>query len=101
MRQEVIVRFAGGPELTLGAPAPLPMQAAREWLDREYVRLECEPVRASGKVLTADKLLSVAQAVGEAGFADAAWAGGYAAAALGALDKPLVRVDLETLSVGY
>ena len=28
---------------------------ARRWLDDEFTRLDCEPLRASGKVLLADK----------------------------------------------
>ena len=37
---------------------PMPSDVARRWLDDEFMRLECEPLRASGKVLLADKVLT-------------------------------------------
>ena len=101
MRLEVFVRFADSQELTLHADDPLPLREAREWLDRECLALEFVPQRASGKVLTADKLLGMARAVGPAGFADAAWAAQFARAAAGALGKTLVRVDVAADSVSY
>lgn len=101
MRLELIVRLANGEEHHVHAEHPMPLAEARAWLDQEFVRLECVPSRASGKVLTADKLLSVAQAVDAQGFGDAAWATQFLRAAAGALDKHLVKIDLESGSVGY
>lgn len=101
MRHDVIVRFQDGEEMNLHTSSPLPLEDARRWLDAEFVRLGCEPSRASGKILFADKLLAVAQAADAAGFADAAWAEAYARAAAGALGKTLVRVDLQATQVGY
>jgi hypothetical protein len=101
MRQDVIVRVAGGDEYTLQASAPMTLDAARRWLDQEFARLDCVPARASGKVLFADKLLAIAQAADGAGFADAAWAAQYANAAAGALAKPLVRIDVDSATVGF
>lgn len=101
MRLDVIVRFADSPDITLQADDPLPLQAARDWLDRECLALEYVPTRTSGKVLTADKLLAVARAAGPAGFDDAAWATRFARAAAGALGKTLVRVDAAGDSVSY
>lgn len=100
MRHEVTVRLAHGEEIVLHPAEALPLEDARRWLDEEFIRLDCEPLRASGKVLFADKLLAVAEAADAAGFADAAWAEAYARAALGALGRDSVRVDLETNSVG-
>ena len=104
MRQEVILNFGPGHTWTvhLGDDAPLAPDPARRWLDDEFVANGCEPTRASGKVLIADKLLVVAQAVGAARFeADAAYRQAFARAAAGALAKPVVRVDVEAGSVGY
>lgn len=101
MRTEVIVRLPGATEQTLVANAAMTLDAARAWLDAEYVRLDCVPHRASGKVLSADKLLSVADAAGAAAFADAAWAASYAAAAGGVLGKALITVDVDAGTVGY
>lgn len=100
MRHEVTVRFATGDESVLYPAQAKPLDEARAWLDGEFLRLGCEPVRASGKVLFADKLLAIADAAGAAGFADAAWAEAYGSAALGALGRSPVRVDLTTLSLG-
>ena len=75
-----------------------------QWLDEQFIALQCEPIRLSGKVLTADKVLCVAQAAGEQRFSDAAhrdWALAYARATHAALAKPVITVDLLTQSVGY
>ena len=68
MRQSVIVQFH--PDRPLELPlhadeAAMPNEDARRWLDEQFVANECEPLRASGKVLTADKVLALAQAAGE------------------------------------
>ncbi len=74
------------------------------WLDEQFVALECEPIRATGKVLIADKVVAVAQGAGQDRFAaseHATWAQAYARAVSAALAKPVVRVDVATLSIGY
>ncbi|GAB4208374.1 MAG: hypothetical protein Fur0019_14000 [Tibeticola sp.] len=76
-------------------------EAARAWLDAQFVALECEPLRASGKVLIADKVLAVAQAAGPERWGDAHWAAEFAAATTAALGKPLVTVDLRTSTLAY
>jgi hypothetical protein len=96
MRHEVRVRFGANEEAIAHCSAPWPLEQARTWLDQEFVRLECVPTRASGKVLFADKILAIADAVGAAGFADVAWAGSYAAAVTGAVGRSPLRVNLET-----
>ena len=66
--------------------------------------LECEPIRASGKVLMADKVVAVAQGAGQDKFAlpeNHAWALAFASAAKAALGKPVVRVDVPALAIGY
>jgi hypothetical protein len=105
MRQEVIVQF--GPEqeqvipVLAGGPTLAPDEA-RRWLDQEFVANECEPLRASGKVLIADKVLVLATTVGERRFADdAAWATAFARATLAALARPVVRVDVSSGALSY
>ena len=44
--------------------------AARWWLDRQYVALGCVPKRASGKVMSSEKALAVAESSGLARFQD-------------------------------
>jgi len=80
---------------------PMPHEAARVWLDEQFTALDCEPLRASGKVLTADKVLVVAQAAGARLLGDAAWGGEFARAASAALAKPVVTVDLSTMSISF
>jgi hypothetical protein len=83
---------------------PMPHEQARVWLDQQFTELDCEPIRQSGKVLTADKVLCVAQAAGEKHFRDAEyreWAISFARAASAALAKPVITVDLNTMSIGY
>ena len=106
MRSHVTVSWgeAASYVLDLEEVQPMPHDVARHWLDDQFVELGCEPLRATGKVLTADKVLCVAQAAGEERFRDAAhqdWALAYARAASAALAKPVVTVDLPAQTVGY
>jgi hypothetical protein len=106
MRNHVAVSFGPDREyrIDLDEVQPMPHELARQWLDQQFVELGCEPLRLSGKVLTADKLLAIAQAVGEARFADPAhrpWTLVYARAAASLLAKPVIRVDVPNLTVGY
>jgi hypothetical protein len=106
MRSQVTVTW-GEPStyrFDLDEVQPMPHEQARAWLDEQFTELGCEPIRLSGKVLTADKVLSIAEAAGEARFRDAAhreWAMLYARSASAALAKPVVSVDLMTMSIGY
>jgi hypothetical protein len=104
MRHEVFVRFPHGREFDLpvsGADG-MAADAARRWLDEQFVANECEPLRASGKVLTADKLLALAGTVGPSRFeSDPAWAADYARATLAALGKPMVQVDVDGGAVTF
>ena len=75
--------------------------AALRWLDGEFTRLECEPLRASGKLLRADKVVTVAQAAGPALLSDADWFRQFALATQAVLAKPIVRVDLQSLTISY
>ena len=62
----VSVRFAPGTEFSLSPKLRLGSDEARRWLDEQFVALGAEPMRASGKVLVADKVLAVASAAGGA-----------------------------------
>jgi len=104
MRSEVTVRYAPDDEfeIPLTAGDALPADAARRWLDEQFVANDCEPLRASGKVLTADKLLAIAAAVGPRRFeSDDAFRHDYACAAAGALGKPVVRIDVDARSIDF
>jgi len=103
MRSEITVKLAGGSELRfdLDEVQPMPHDVARGWLDDQFTRLGCEPLRATGKVLTADKVLCVARAGGTAMFSDGKWAAEFSRAASAALAKPVVRVDVPGMAITY
>lgn len=106
MRSEVTVSWGenASHRFDLEEVQPMTHEAARLWLDEQFVALECEPLRATGKVLIADKVVAVAQGAGEHRFAlpeDREWATTFARAVSAALAKPVVRVDVATLSIGY
>ena len=81
--------------------APMGNDEGRQWLDAQFTALECEPLRASGKVLTADKVLAVALAAGPGRFADPQWSKEFARATSAALGKPVVRVDVPSMAITY
>jgi hypothetical protein len=93
--------WAPNQEQTISAAAALSPEQARGWLDEQYLAFDCAPTRASGKVLVADKLLVIAEAAGEAQFADPAWAEQFAAAATGSTGRDRVTIDLLGRSIGY
>jgi hypothetical protein len=103
MRSEVRVVINEQEEFKfdLNAAQPLPHDVARAWLDQQFTELDCEPLRASGKVLLADKVLVVAQAAGARLLADAAWGTEFARATSAVLDKPVVVVDLAAMTLSY
>jgi hypothetical protein len=103
MRATVLIVFGPDAELLLHVPANAPewsLDQAKRWLDEKFVACDCEPVRASGKVLTADKLLAVAAALGARAFeSDPTLRDTYAQAAVAALGRPVVRVDVGASTV--
>ena len=82
MNTEVLVRLSGDREykVELSRLEPMGMEEARRWLDDQFTELECEPLRASGKVLLADKVLVIAQAAGQRLLEDTDWFNTYARA---------------------
>jgi hypothetical protein len=106
MRSQVTVTW-GEPasyRIDLEEVQPMPHDQARHWLDDQFTAMGCEPLRPTGKVLTADKILCIAQAAGMAHFRDAdhrEWATAFARAASAALAKPVVTVDVPGQSLSY
>ena len=74
---------------------------SREWLDAEFTRLECEPLRPTGKLLLADKVVVLARDAGAVRLADPAWGPQFAAAAAAALAKPTALIDAQAMSVSF
>lgn len=82
--------------------SPERQSEAQEWLEATWLRLECEPLRHSGKVLLLDKVLGVADSVGYAGFVrkeDRAQE--FAVQVATALGRPVINIDLPGLTVGF
>jgi len=99
MRSQVIVKWSDidSYRFDLEVVQPMPHEQARVWLDEQFTAFQCEPIRLTGKVLTADKLLAVADAAGARAFGpegDPAWAARLAAAACAATGRPVVRLDI-------
>lgn len=103
MRSEVTIAFKGTPpvRIDLDEVQPMPHDVARWWLDDQFTQMGCEPLRPTGKLLTADKVLVVAQAAGLAKFSEAKWSQEFAQAASAALGKPVVHVDVAAMSITY
>ena len=106
MSRHVIVSFGAGSEFEFKLPASevagQPTDAARQWFDREFVALECDVPSPIGKVLLADRVLSVAKYAGAARFRDQPdWARQFALHAATLLGRDLVRVDVPNYTVGY
>ena len=103
MRSQLLVFLDKGIEFkfNVGDEPPMPHDVARAWLDAQFTELDCEPLRASGKVLTADKVLRVTQAAGEKLFSNEKWAADYVRAVRAALARPMIRVDVPAMAVTY
>jgi hypothetical protein len=106
MSRRVIVSFGQDTEFEFFVPATdlagQTADAARQWFDREFVALECDVPSPIGKVLIADRVLSVAKYAGAERFRDQrAWAEQFAHNTAVMLDRDLVRVDVPNYTVGY
>ena len=106
MSRNVIVSFGQGTEFEYKIPAAdlatQSAEGARQWFDREFIALECDVPSPIGKILTADRVLSVAKYAGAQRFRDHAdWAHDFARNAAVMLGRDLVRVDVPNYTVGY
>jgi hypothetical protein len=106
MSRRVIVSFGQDTEFEYFVPAAdlaaQTAEAARQWFDREFVALECDVPSPIGKVLIADRVLSVAKYAGAERFREQGdWARQFARNTAVMLDRDLVRVDVPNYTVGY
>ena len=103
MISEVIVQWSADEQFRADVDrlAPMGNEEARRWLDEQFTALDCEPLRPSGKVLLADKVLVVAREAGTRRLADAAWFETYARAAHAVLGRPIIKVDIPAMAVSY
>lgn len=103
MKSEISVTFSEREvfRIDLDHAEPMTGEAAQAWLDGQFLALGCEPLRPTGKVLRADKVLVVAKAAGVSRFEDAAWAQQFARAAAASLGKSVVNVDVPGMTLGF
>lgn len=103
MRSQVTVTFKQSPPLRFEFDPDQAMdrETAHRWLDDQFTEMECEPLRATGKLLMADRVVVVAQAAGPAKFADSAWALAFAKSSSAVLGKQIINVDADSLSITY
>lgn len=103
MHPQVTVTFKNTApvRIDLSPEQALERDVARQWLDEQFTAMECEPLRPTGKLLMADRVVVVAQAAGPAKFADAQWALAFAQATSAVLGKPVINVDADALSITY
>jgi hypothetical protein len=102
---QVIVSFGTDTEFKfLFSPAdlaPIQREDAREWLQREFVDLECDLPSPVGKVLLLDEILAVAKYAGERRFRDKLqWAQQFAKNAAVLLGRDMIRVDVANNVIG-
>lgn len=103
MRNEVRVRLDKDQEFVhdFDSSEAMSNEDGRRWLDQEFIRMECEALRASGKVLIVDKVVSVAKGAGAELLADAQWLDQYAKASIGAVGRPTIVVNTEAMTVTF
>ena len=103
MHSEVRVRLTADQEyaVDLFRLPPMGQEEARHWLDQQFMALDGVPLRPSGKVLLADKVLIVAQAAGARWLGETEWLHTFARAAHAVLAKPVIRVDVPEMTVSY
>ena len=74
---------------------------ARDWLDAQFTQLGSEPLRPTGKLLLADKVLVVARDAGPQLLGDPQWGPNFARAASAVLAKPVVSIDLAAMTMSF
>lgn len=102
MHHEMTVSFGPGQEFRIASDVSMGADDARRWLDEQFLDFDCEPLRASGKVLLADKLLAIAEAAGPEAFAAGdAWTRRFAEAAGAATARATVHIDVAKRTLDF
>ena len=103
MRNEVRVLLEDGQEFVhdFDSAEAMANEDGRRWLDQEFLRMDCEPLRASGKVLIVDKVVVVAKAAGAQLLGDAQWLAQFARASVGAVGRPTVVVNTKAMTASF
>jgi hypothetical protein len=76
--------------------------SAHQWLGREFEEAGCVPSNPMGKLLAADKIVTLAKSRTRAAFESrSAWVKDYLAATAAALGRPMVTINLADHTLGY
>lgn len=76
--------------------------SAHQWLGREFEDAGCVPSNPMGKLLAADKIVTLARSRTRAVYESASpWARDFFAATAAALEKPVVTINLIDHMLGY
>jgi hypothetical protein len=104
-KQTVIVHFGENSEFDYSfadSDVSLSREAARAWFDEQFLALECDVASPIGKVLSADRVLSVAKYAGAKLFRDdPQWATTYAKSAVALMGVDFLKVDIPNYALGY
>jgi hypothetical protein len=77
-------------------------RAAHAWLDREYEGAGCVPSNPVGKLLIADKIVSLAKSQSRRAFdPPSPWVKDFLRATAAALARPLITIDFGQQTLGY
>jgi len=106
MSCRITLLFSDGQELeTLVTDAEVARythDSAHQWLGREFEEAGCVPSNPMGKLLAADKIVTLAKSRTRAVFeSNSAWVRDFFAATAAALDKPVVTINLIDHVLGY
>jgi hypothetical protein len=76
--------------------------SAHQWLGREFEEAGCVPSNPVGKLLAADKIITLAKSRSRHTFeSPTPWVRDYLAATAAALGRPMVTIDLGAHALGY
>jgi hypothetical protein len=76
--------------------------SAHQWLGREFEEAGCVPSNPMGKLLAADKIVTLAKSRTRAVFeSNSPWVRNYLAATAAVLERPMVTINLADHTLGY
>ncbi len=102
----IIMLFSDGQELETSVTdaeiAKFTHDSAHQWLGREFEEAGCVPSNPMGKLLAADKIVTLAKSRTRAVFeSNSAWVRDFYAATAAALERPMVTINLAEHTLGY
>lgn len=89
-------------EVTDAEIARFTHDSAHQWLGREFEEAGCVPSNPMGKLLAADKIVTLAKSRTRAVFQSGSpWVRDFLAATAAVLERPMVTIDLADRTLGY